>query len=396
LVRSIDDGRVYGMSGNPLERLQDLGQSVWYDNISRDLLLDGGLKRMIDEDGVVGLTSNPSIFQKAIAESHDYDEAMEEMVSAGAEAEEILDALMIQDVGMAADLLRPVFEATGGVDGYVSIEVAPSLAYDTERTVAEAHRLRAAVGRPNVLIKVPATAQGVPAIERLISDGASVNITLIFSIERYREVMDAYQSGIETLIARRAAGEDVPEPRLIRSVASFFVSRLDTLVDKLLTAAAEDAEASRAEELLSLRGKAAVANARLAYQAFLETFSGSRWEALATTGALVQRPLWASTSTKNPAYSDVLYVDELIGPDTVNTMPQNTLDAYRDHGRPAVTITTGVDDARALMARLAAVGIDMAEVTKQLEDEGVRAFADAFDSLSATVREKCESLKVGG
>jgi transaldolase len=270
----------------------------------------------------------------------------------------------------------------------VSIEVAPNLAYDTEDTVAEAHRLRAAVGRPNVLVKVPATLEGVPAIERLIASGASVNVTLIFSIERYRQVMEAYLSGLERLIARRVAGEDLPAPRHVRSVASFFVSRVDTLVDKLLSEAAEGTEASQGDRLLSLRGQAAVANARLAYQAFLGTFSGPRWEALAAAGALVQRPLWASTSTKNPEYSDVLYVDELIGPDTVNTMPQNTLDAYRDHGHPAVTVTTGVAEARSLMDDLASAGVDMEKVTAQLEDEGVRAFAASFDSLLATVREK--------
>ncbi|MHB9148615.1 MAG: transaldolase [Thermoleophilia bacterium] len=379
-------------NGNPLTQLQELGQSVWYDNISRDLLLSGGLKKMIEEDGVVGLTSNPSIFQKAIAESNDYDEAVEGLVNDGAGAEKILDTLMAEDVAMAADLLRDTFERTGGVDGWVSIEVAPSFAYDTDGTVEEAHRLRALVDRSNVLVKVPATAEGVPAIERLIADGVSINVTLIFSIERYREVMAAYLAGLEKLIARRAAGEELPEPGRVRSVASFFVSRVDSLVDKKLEVAAEGADGVRREELLGLRGRAAVANAKLAYQVFLDTFSGPRWETLSAAGALVQRPLWASTSTKNPAYNDVLYVDELIGPNTVNTMPQATLDAFRDHGTPATTITRGVDEARAHMALLAQADIDMHQVTDRLEVEGVRAFADSFDSVLETVREKRKGM----
>ena len=274
----------------------------------------------------------------------------------------------------------------------MSIEVAPTLAYDTDATVAEAHRLRDLVGRPNVLIKVPATAEGVPAVERLIADGVSVNVTLIFSIERYRRVMDAYLAGMERLIERRTAGEDLPEPAGVRSVASFFVSRVDSLVDSLLTARAEELDGARREEVLSLRGRAAVANAKLAYEAFLETFAGERWEALAADGAKVQRPLWASTSTKNPDYSDVLYVDELIGPDTVNTLPQATLDAYRDHGDPSPRLAEGLAEARSFMDRLADAGVDMTEVTDRLEAEGVKAFADSFESLLATMRAKCEEV----
>ncbi|HZK49853.1 MAG TPA: transaldolase [Thermoleophilia bacterium] len=380
------------MSGNPLTQLQSLGQSVWYDNIGRDLLLSGGLKRMVDEDGVVGLTSNPSIFQKAIADSDDYDVAVRTLAEAGVGAESILDTLMLEDVGMAADLLRDTFERTESLDGWVSIEVAPSLAYDTAGTVAEAHRLRSLAERPNVLIKVPATAEGIPAIRQLISDGVSVNVTLIFSLERYRDVMAAYFAGMERLIARRAEGEDLPQPSSVRSVASFFVSRVDSLVDKLLEQAAEAAGEARSDELLGPAGRAAVANAKLAYQAFLVMFSGPRWDALSAAGALVQRPLWASTSTKNASYSDVLYVDELIGPDTVNTMPQNTLDAFRDHGTPAVTVTEGAGEARALMAALAEAGVDIDEVTRRLEVEGVKAFADAFDSLLNTMRRKQEDM----
>lgn len=383
------------MARNPLTLLQDLGQSVWYDNIGRDLLLSGGLKRMVDEDAVVGLTSNPSIFQKAIAESDDYDEAIAGLVGEGAGVDQILDTLMGGDVRMAADLLRGVFEGTDTLDGWVSIEVAPSLAYDTEVTVGEAHRLRALVGRPNILVKVPATLEGVPAIERLIGEGVSVNVTLIFSIERYQAVMEAYLAGMERLVARWAAGEDLPAPGAVRSVASFFVSRVDSLVDKWLAAVASE-EPSRADAFHALRGRAAVANAKLAYQAFLETFSGPRWESLSAAGARVQRPLWASTSTKNPDYRDVMYVEELVGPDTVNTMPQSTLDAFRDHGEVRVTITEGVDDARAHLAALEEVGITMDEVTALLEVEGVKAFADAFDSLVETLRVKRDGSMSAG
>lgn len=384
------------MPSNPLTLLQEYGQSVWYDNIGRDLLLSGGLKRMVDEDGVVGLTSNPSIFQKAIAGSGDYDAAVIELARRGADVSRMLDVLMGEDVAMAADLLHGTFERTGTVDGWVSIEVAPSLAYDTEATVAEAHRLHALVARPNILVKVPATRQGVPAIERLIGEGVSVNVTLIFSIARYREVMEAYLAGMERLIVRRAAGEEAAAPGSVRSVASFFVSRVDTLVDRLLEEAASASEPARAEELRALKGKAAVANAKLAYQAFLETFAGPRWEALAAAGARVQRPLWASTSTKDPAYSDVMYVEELIGPDTVNTMPQSTLDAFRDHGLVRKTVTEGVDGAHAHIAALEEAGIAMDDVTAQLEVEGVKAFADSFDSLAETLRVKREESIAAG
>lgn len=383
------------MARNPLTLLQDLGQSVWYDNIGRDLLLSGGLRRMVDEDAVVGLTSNPSIFQKAIAESDDYDEAIAALVGEGASVDHMLDTLMGGDVGMAADLLRGAFERTDTLDGWVSIEVAPSLAYDTETTVMEARRLRSLVGKPNILVKVPATLEGVPAIERLIGEGVSVNVTLIFSIDRYRAVMEAYLAGMERLVARRAAGEAQPAPGAVRSVASFFVSRVDSLVDRRLEETAA-AEPDRADELRALRGKAAVANAKLAYQAFLETFSGPRWERLSATGARVQRPLWASTSTKNPDYRDVMYVEELIGPDTVNTMPQSTLDAFRDHGEVRATITEGVDDARAHLTSLEGVGIAMDEVTARLEIEGVKAFADSFDSLVDTLRVKRDGSRSAG
>lgn len=385
------------MTENPLRRLQDFGQSVWYDNIGRGLLVNGTLERLIREDGVRGLTSNPTIFQKAIAATDQYDHAIGDLVEMGLATDGLLDTLMSQDVAMAADLLRPVYAASGHVDGFVSIEVAPSLAYDVEATIAEARRLRRLVGRPNLLVKVPATIQGVQAVQRLIGEGLSVNVTLIFSLERYREVMEAYLSGLERLAERRAAGEHVPDLADVRSVASFFVSRVDTKVDAALQGLLrQTGDDVRKERLRGLLGKAAVANAKLAYQAFLETFRGPRWDALAARGAKVQRPLWASTSTKNPSYRDVLYVEELIGPDTVNTMPQATLDAFREHGVVAETLTKDVDQARRQLAALEAEGIHMAEVTTQLETEGVRAFADSFDALYQALDEKRQALAAAG
>lgn len=381
------------MSTNPLLGLRELGQSVWYDNIGRLLLVEGGLEFMIAEDGVAGVTSNPSIFQKAIAETAEYDHAIAGLVELGLGTDQVLDTLTTQDVAMAADMLRSTWSLTGGLDGWVSIEVAPSLAADEDATIAEVHRLRALVARPNLLVKVPATPAGVRAIRRLIGEGQSINVTLIFSLQRYREVMEAYIGGLEELVARRAAGEALPDPAGVASVASFFVSRVDSKVDgrlETLVAAAPD-EAARSR-LRALQGVAAVANAKLAYQEFLSTFRGPRWEALAAAGARVQRPLWASTSTKNPAYRDVLYVEELIGPLTVNTMPQVTLDAFRDHGVVSTTITARVDEARLQLAELEALGIGMEEVTAQLEAEGVKAFADSFDGLWAAIDAKRVAL----
>jgi len=381
------------MVENPLTRLQTLGQSVWYDNIGRGLLESGGLQRMIEEDGVVGLTSNPSIFQKAITESTEYDADIQALVAGGSTTDQILDSLMSRDVGMAADLLRPVWEASGTEDGWVSIEVAPSLALDSEATVAEAHRLRALVGRPNVLVKVPATQPGIQAVRRLIAEGVSINVTLIFALERYNEVMEAYLGGLEQLEAARKVGTDVPGAAGVRSVASFFVSRVDSKVDARLEKLADaTGDPAVAQELRNLQGKAAVANARLAYQAFTRTFRGPRWEETADRGARVQRPLWASTSTKNPAYRDVLYVEELIGAHTVNTMPQATLDAFRDHGVVAPTLTQDVAEARSQLASIERHGISMAEVTAQLEAEGVKAFADSFASLWTALDEKRVAL----
>jgi transaldolase len=372
------------MERNPLARLGDFGQSVWCDDISRDFLLAGGLKTLVERDGVSGLTSNPTIFHRAITGGAGYDDAVKTLAKKGSSTSEIMEALMVDDIALAADQLLPVYEATATRDGWVSIEVAPSWAHDAKGTVAEALRIRTLVGKPNVLIKVPATEEGVGAIRDLTAQGCPVNVTLIFALERYRAVIDAYLSGLERLGERRAAGEEVPTIAQVRSVASFFVSRVDTLVDKELRAR-DQAAWER------LRGKAAVANAKQAYRLFSETFSGPRWEALRAGGAHVQRPLWASTSTKDPAYSDIMYVQELIGPDTVNTMPLSTMDRFRDHGAPAETVTKGVEEAAAHLEALRAAGIDMNEITAKLESDGVQAFADSFTALTAALDDKRQS-----
>ena len=385
------------MSANPLLRLREFGQSVWYDNIERGLLQSGALKRLIEDDGVAGVTSNPTIFQKAVEGSTAYDHVIGDLAGMGLSTTEIVETVMTQDIGLGADLLRPTWQVTEHVDGWISIEVAPSLAFDVEGTLAAVHRLRRLVDRPNVLVKIPATKEGVAAIERAVGEGISINVTLIFALERYREVMEAYLAGLEKLVARRAAGESLPSPRDVHGVASFFVSRVDTKIDPRLTSLAaeqapEDAESGR---LSSLRGTAAVANAKVAYAEFQKTFAGPRWEALAGHGANLQRPLWASTSTKNPDYRDVIYVEELIGPHTVNTIPPSTLDAFRDHGVVAETLTTGVDGARHRLDELVSVGIDLGAVTSELESEGVRAFADSFDTLFAAVDRKRQALQAG-
>jgi len=367
---------------------------VWCDDIGRDMLLRGDLQKLIDEDGVAGVTSNPTIFHKAITAGDTYDQEIAGLVADGAGDDAVMEALMIKDIGLAAERLRPVYDQTAGLDGYVSIEVAPGLAYDTMATEADVRRIRALLDHRNVLVKVPATSEGVAAIQDLVGQGYSINVTLIFALERYREVMEAYIAGLEQLAARRAAGEQVPALSDVRSVASFFVSRVDTAVDKRLDALAAQAEVEGDDPspVLALKGKAAVANAKEAYRLFRETFSGPRWEALALKGANVQRPLWASTSTKNPDYSDILYVQELIGPDTVNTMPLNTIAAYRDHGAPAETVDKGQAEARTHLERLNSLGISMAEVTAQLEEEGVKAFVDSHEALLAALGEKRRAL----
>ena len=370
------------------QRLLDLGQSVWLDFIRRGHLVSGEFDRLVREAGVVGVTSNPTIFQQAIAQSHDYDEAMAARIADGLAGPALFEALAVEDIQMACDRLRAVSERTKGRDGRVSIEVSPRLAHDTVATVAEARRLHRAVARGNVLIKVPATPDGLPAITTLIADGISVNVTLIFSLGRYRQVMDAYLAGLE----RRAAAD---QPLVnVFSVASFFVSRVDSKVD----AAIEQALAPLAvgaparAELESLRGQAAVANARLAYAEFEAMTRSPRWTALRARGAQPQRPLWASTSTKNPAYSDTLYVDELIGPDTVNTMPPQTLTAFNDHGRLEISIGRGLDRAQGLFERLPALGVPVDTLIDQLEPEGVAAFAASYDALLAAIENRRREL----
>ena len=374
------------MGTSPLLDLQQMGQSVWCDSISRSLLDSGELRRMIAEDGLRGVTSNPSIFEKAISGGTDYDREIRTMARAGFSAERIYEVLAIKDIQGAADQFGALFEATGGGDGYVSLEVSPHLAYRTRDTVEEARRLWQAVARPNVMIKVPATPDGMPAIRQLLGEGINVNITLMFSMEHYLQVAEAYLQGIETLAA---CAHPVPAA----SVASFFVSRVDSVVDKLLQErelrAGTAAERERCRKLL---GRAAVANTRLVYQKFREIFSGSRFLRLKQKGFRVQRPLWASTSTKNPRYRDVLYVEELIGPDTVNTMPLETLSTFRDHGVVRATLEENPDDARQTWVRLQELGIDMNAVTLKLQEDGVKLFADAFDRLLASIQSKQQAV----
>ena len=356
---------------NPLQKLwTDHRQAVWLDFIERQLLTGGGLARFVEEDGVRGVTSNPSIFQKAIEGGGAYDAAVSALLNAepGMETKVLYEALAIEDIRSAADVLRPVWSESGGEDGYVSLEVSPHLAHDTAGTVAEARRLWAAVDRPNLMIKVPATPAGAPAIESLIAGGININATLMFSLADYEAVAQAYVRGLEACA----------DPGRVASVASFFVSRVDTKVDAAL-------EAIGSDRALALRGKAAVANAKLAYRRFQEIFCDGPFAEQAERGARVQRPLWASTSSKNPAYRDVIYVEELIGPDTVNTLPVATLEAFRDHGEPRTTITEGVDEAAGTMAALAGLGIDMDAVTDGLQVEGVTAFAASFDQLLAAL-----------
>jgi transaldolase len=373
------------MNENPLNKLQGLGQSVWLDNLSRSLLNSGRLAGWI-ADGVTGITSNPTIFQKALAGSRDYDDSLRALLREGLRDErELFFRLAVEDISRAADLLRPVYEAGRGRDGYVSIEVSPDLADDTEKTVAEAGRLFAAIGRPNILIKVPATRPGVPAIERLTAEGINVNVTLLFSVKRYEEIARAYIRGLE-----ERAGRGLPIGE-IASVASFFVSRVDTLIDRLLEtrAAASPAEAERSR-LRDLQGRAAVANARIAYRKYREIFGEKRFRTLKE--GRIQRILWGSTGTKNPAYSDVKYVDELIGLDSINTLPDATLKAFLDHGNPRLSIEEDFPAAQKVFADLAALGIDIEAVAEQLENEGVRLFAESFAALLEDIREKKRSL----
>ena len=377
------------MAKNPLFELYEAGTSVWLDYIRRSLMTSGELKRMIEDDAVVGMTSNPTIFEKAIGGSSDYDEALKTLVASGRSDEEIMLSLIVEDIQMAADVLKPVYEQTKHKDGYVSIEVLPRVADDTQGTIAMAHDLFDRVGRPNIFVKIPATDAGLPAIEQCIADGLNINITLMFSVKVYEDVARAFIRGLQRRLKQGQAVD-------IASVASFFVSRVDTAVDKLLEqkiAAARDPE-ERAR-LQRLMGKAAVANAKMAYQAFLRIFNGSEFADLREAGARVQRCLWASTGTKNPNYSDVMYVEELIGPETVNTMPQQTMMAFKEHGEVRLSLLENVAGARQVLADLEAIGIDMEKVTYDLQVDGVKLFADSITKLLEEIAHKKQQLKQG-
>jgi transaldolase len=366
------------MANTPLQRLSELGQSVWIDYLSRNLIQSGELERMMREDAVVGVTSNPTIFQKALAEGDAYDEQMREALEQTDDDKEVFFQLATRDVSNACDLLRPVWDGGGGRDGYVSLEVEPGLAHDTDATIAQAQRFHDWVDRPNLHVKIPATKEGLPAIEEMIARGRNINVTLIFSLHRHEEVAEAYIRGLERLV------ESGGDPSTVASVASFFVSRVDTEVDKRLD------EIDGTDEL---KGTAAIANAKLAYQTYLRTFVGDRWEALAAKGATPQRCLWASTSTKNPAYRDVLYVEELIGRDTVNTMPEETIKDFQDHGEVrGSTVEEDVGGAQRTLDALAEVGISYDDVTDTLEREGVEKFADSFQELLGEVARKRDTL----
>jgi transaldolase/glucose-6-phosphate isomerase len=374
---------------NPLVEVMKLGQSIWYDNIRRAMLVSGDLKMKIEQDDLRGVTSNPTIFEKAITGSTDYDEQMRSLINAGKSVKEIYEALVIDDIGRAADILKPVYDKTDGVDGYISLEVNPRLAYDTKGTIEEADRLFQTLGRKNVMIKIPAAQEGLPAIEEAIYRGINVNVTMIFSIENYEQVANAFIKGLER---RAAKGETVDH---IASVASFFVSRVDTMIDSDLEYRARHRAADEKAALENLCGKAAIANAKLAYKRFKEIFYGERFATLKTKGAQVQRPLWASTGTKNPKYSDVLYVDNLIGPDTVNTVPPATYTAFRDHGKVALTLEQGLDECRDTISKLAEQGIDLKEVTAKLQSDGLASFVGSFDTLVESIEAKRDALVSG-
>jgi transaldolase len=365
------------MAKSRLHELAARGQSIWFDTLSRTLIESGGLKKMMADDAVTGVTSNPSIFQKALAEGDAYDEQMKDVLATTDDPSEVFFALALEDIRDACDVLKPAFEKTKGADGFVSMEVEPGIAYDTDRTYEQARWIAQEVDRPNLMVKIPATMPGLPAIEDCTAHGTSINITLIFSLDRYKAVVEAYLRGLERLVA---SGGD---PSKIASVASFFVSRVDTEADKRLEAAGNK----------TLQGKLAIANAKLAYQHYLQSFSGARWEFLEGKGATKQRCLWASTSTKNPDYRDVIYVEELIGPETINTMPLETIEAFQDHGEVrGDTVLEGLDEAEALIAQLAEVGVDYHDVVETLEAEGVQKFSDAFEGILESIRAKRGSL----
>ncbi len=367
---------------NRLVQLQDYDQSVWLDSISRGLIQSGQLQALVDNDGLRGMTSNPAIFEKAISGSDDYRDQLRALHAAGKSTTEVYEAVAVTDIQSACDVLRPVYDASDGEHGLVSLEVSPELAFDTAGTIGEVRRLWQQVDRPNLMIKIPATDEGIPAVQQMLTEGYNVNITLMFSLSDYDNVAEAYISALE---ARAAAGQPVNR---IASVASFFVSRIDTLADELLEARAEAGE-SRAREIL---GKVAIANAKIAYQHFIDFFKSERFAKLEAKGARVQRVLWASTSTKNPDFSDVMYVDNLIGPHTVNTLPDDTMDAFRDHGTLAQTVDTGVAEAQAVLDALSAVGVDYDAMTRQLQQEGVDKFVQPYHALLERIEQVCAEL----
>jgi transaldolase len=374
------------MTRNPLTELTRLGQSIWYDNIERKLITSGELKRLIDEDELRGVTSNPAIFEKAISSSDLYADQLRSLAEKGRTALEIYEELAVTDVQSAADVLREVYDRCNGEDGFVSLECSPELAHDTEGTISEARRLWNWLARPNVMIKIPGTAEGMPAIQQCIYEGININITLLFSLEAYEHTMEAYIRGLE----RRVAEGKSPK---VASVASFFVSRIDTAVDKRLEALIErETDQSQKAKLKELAGRIATANAKLAYQRFKQVFTSPRFSSLQEKGAWVQRPLWASTSTKNPAYSDVYYVEALIGPQTVDTLPPATLAAFRDHGVARVSIEDDLDTERARIAGLEAAGISLDQVTDQVLEDGVRLFVEPFKKLLATIDSRREEI----
>jgi transaldolase / glucose-6-phosphate isomerase len=367
---------------NPLQALADFGQAVWLDYIRRDLISSGELARLVKEDGLRGMTSNPAIFEKAIAGSADYAEQLQALAKRkDLDATGIYEQIAIKDIQDAVAVLHPVYEQTKRRDGYASLEVSPYLAHKTQETIEEARRLWKAVGRENVMIKVPGTPEGIPAIRQLTGEGININVTLLFAQDVYECVAEAFIAGLEDLAKR---GGDVSR---IASVASFFISRIDTLIDGQLAERIKNASSPADQAALrALQGKVAIANGKLTYQSYKKIFSGPRWQALAARGAQTQRVLWASTGTKNPAYSDIYYVEELIGPDTVDTIPPATFDAFRDHGKPRASLEEGVDDARTTMESLARVGVSMKAATDKLTEDGVKLFADAFDALLAAVK----------
>jgi transaldolase/glucose-6-phosphate isomerase len=376
---------------NPLQALNESGQSIWLDFIQRKLLTGGELKRLVEEDGLRGITSNPAIFEKAIADSDDYDDLLRRPAgNTLADPKQVYETIAVRDIQDAADVLRPVYDETGCRDGYVSLEVSPHLAHDTEGTVVEARRLWRTVSRDNLMIKVPGTLEGVPAIEQLIGEGVSVNVTLLFARGAYEEVAQAYIRG---LTKAAADGLDVAQ---IASVASFFISRIDTLVDNAIEQRLEGSHDAQTEGLRALMGKVAIANAKLTYRRYKEIMQGEGWQALVGKGARPQRLLWASTSTKNPNYPDVLYIDELIGEDTVNTIPPVTLDAFRDHGKIRNSLEEDTEAAADVMEALERGGVFMGEVTDRLLKDGIQLFSEAFDKLLAAVEEKCRKVAEHG